>query len=368
MPAVHLTDMAVKALKPSEGYVSYWDDTTPGFCVRVGVRSKTFCVVRGRNRERVSIGKYPDWSLADARTEAKRLLSTSPEGKAVRVTFAAARDEFVGEHYRDRSERTRDEAERLLKKHFKSLEPEQLAEIDDADIKHALDRLKGTPSEQLHAYRAARCFLRWCVKPPRRYLKHSPMEGYEPPGTDRKGTRVLSDGELKAVWKASEGHPRATLRLMVLWGTRNTETCVLERSWRFGDVLTIPGAATKNDRDHGIPVLPLAQEILGAVPSNDRYYFRSRWGDTHLSVTGLAKAQREVKAASKTSSWQIRDLRRTFRSNMARLGVPRDVCEALINHAPPVLDEIYDRYDKIAEKRAALEKYENFIQALIARD
>jgi hypothetical protein len=51
---------------------------------------------------------------------------------------------------------------------------------------------------------------------------------------------------------------------------------------------------------------------------------------------------------------------------MARLKVPRDLCEVLINHAPPVLDEIYDRYDRLEEKSEALEKYEKFLQALLA--
>jgi hypothetical protein len=51
---------------------------------------------------------------------------------------------------------------------------------------------------------------------------------------------------------------------------------------------------------------------------------------------------------------------------MARLRVPRDVCEALINHAPPVLDEIYDRYDRLEEKRDALRRYEHFMVWLLA--
>lgn len=72
-------------------------------------------------------------------------------------------------------------------------------------------------------------------------------------------------------------------------------------------------------------------------------------------------------AASGTKDWTIRDLRRTFRSNMARLKVPREVCEVLINHAPPALDEIYDRYNRLEEKREALAKYEAFIQALLAQ-
>lgn len=52
---------------------------------------------------------------------------------------------------------------------------------------------------------------------------------------------------------------------------------------------------------------------------------------------------------------------------MARLKVSRDVSEVLINHAPPVLDDIYDRYDRLDEKREALAKYETALIWLLAR-
>jgi integrase len=301
-----------------------------------------------------------------ARKEAKRLLSAEPEVKAFSPTFAHARTAFLVEHYKDKAVRTQYNVAKLLTRHFKAIEHTKLAELEDADIKKCLDKLAGTPSEQLHAYRSVRCFLRWCTRPPRRYIKHSPMEGYEPPGKDRKGTRILSDEELKKVWMASEGRPQGVLRLMILWGTRNSETVSMEASWVTGDVLTIPGSHTKNGRDHSIPLLPLAKECVLAMKPSQKHLFHSRWGETHLSVTGLAKAYREAKKRSGVTDWTIRDLRRTFRSNMARLGVSREVSEVLINHAPPVLDEIYDRYDRIAEKREALAKHEAFIHTLVA--
>jgi integrase len=367
MPALRLTEISVRALKGEDRYETYWDTTTPAFGVRVGKRSKTWTVMRGKTRERITIGRFPDVSVAEARTEAKRLLSAAPESKSVSMTFAKARDEFLEEHYRSAAPRTKYNTTRLLVRHFKKIENEQLADIDDGDISAALDKLKATPSEQLHAYRAVRCFLRWCTRPPRRYIKHSPMEGYEPPSTDKKGTRILSDDELVAVWNAAKGYPHATIRLIMLWGTRPTETTVLEREWAVGGVLTIPGAHTKNGRDHGIPVLPLAQAALDGCEGSNQHFLRSRWGNTHLSVTGLAKAKKEVIKASGTKHWTLRDLRRTFRTNMARLGVPRHISEVLINHAPAALDEIYDRHLYLEEKREALAKYEHFIQALLAQ-
>lgn len=365
MAQMHLTEIVLRALKGSEKYETIYDSTTPGFGIRVGKRSKTFVVVRGRNRERISIGRYPDISLSDARKEAKRLLSNEPEAKTGKLTYIDARDEFLRENYKDSKSDWPAIAGQLLRKHFKRLEGKQLTELTDTHIQDCLDAIE-KPSARLHAFRVMRTFLKWTTKPPRRYLKHSPMEGYEAPGSDRKGTRILSDDELAAVWKAAHTGSRLVFRLLILWGTRSAETTRTRQEWAIDDVLTIPGEHTKNGRDHAVPVLPLAKTVLEAAPSDGTHYFPGQKDGKPLAPGSLHQLRRDIQKESGTSDWQARDLRRTFRSNMARLKVPRDVCEVLINHAPPVLDEIYDRYDRLDEKREALAKYEAFLLRLLS--
>jgi integrase len=156
-------------------------------------------------------------------------------------------------------------------------------------------------------------------------------------------------------------------RLLILWGTRNEETTRLRRDWIVGDILTIPGEATKNGRALTIPVLPLAQEVLDSRPDTGPYFYQGRYSnDEPLKPGSLNRMKAEIQGETSTGGWQIRDIRRTFRSRMAALKVPRDLCELLINHAPPVLDEIYDRYTYLPEKREALAKYEAFLLALLA--
>lgn len=354
---MRLTEISVRALKGSDTYQTYFDDTLPGFGVRVGKRSRTFIVLRGKQRQRVSIGKWPDLTVGEARTEAKRLLIGEPEKKQVSVLFETARDAFL-DHYENPL--TRYNVEHSLKRHCKSLEGSPLAEITTEALEDCLDRVRA-PSARLHAFRYLRAMLRWSQRPPRRWIKHSPLEGYEPPSTDRKGTRTLTDHELAAVWYASP----AIFRLMLLWGTRNTETCVLEREWERDDTFVIPGAHTKNGRDHAIPVLPLAQHTLTSTGSN-QYVFPGRWGG-HINPGALGKLKREVMQKSGTKNWALRDIRRTFRSLAARVGVRREIAELLINHAPPVLDEIYDRYSYLPEKREALAKIEAALVWLLVR-
>lgn len=145
---MRITDISVRALKGSEKYVTHWDATTPGFGIRVGKRSKTWTVMRGRNRERLTIGRYPDLSVAEARAEAKRLLIAAPEAKAISTTFGLAREEFV-EGYQNAG--TRYLVTRLLRLHFKAIEKSALSDITDDEISRALAKLSDRPSEQLHA-------------------------------------------------------------------------------------------------------------------------------------------------------------------------------------------------------------------------
>lgn len=356
---MHLTDLAVRSLKP--GY--HWDDTTPGFGIRVGKQTKAWTIIRGTARERITIGRYPAIPLTVARKEARKLLCIEIEVKTEAPLFADAKTLFLDDHYRTRSARSKYEATRHLNKHFKTLHSRSLDTIEDAAIEKCFAKITA-PSEKLHAYRFLRTFFRWCTRPPRRYLKHSPMEGYQPPSKDTKRKRTLKDQELRAVWQAADGPTNSIVRLLILWGTRSTETAVSEREWAPDDVMTIPGAHTKNGRDHAIPILPLARQVLSECTAG-RYYFHSRWGNDHLSSGAWSKIKREIQVKSGTKDWQIRDLRRTFRTNLARLGVPRDLAEVMINHAPEELDEIYDQYSRIKEKRAALAKYERWLQTIL---
>ncbi len=57
-------------------------------------------------------------------------------------------------------------------------------------------------SEKRNTLAVGRTFFRWCVRPPRRYLKHSPLEGVEIPKAGKR-KRILNEEELIAVWHAT---------------------------------------------------------------------------------------------------------------------------------------------------------------------
>jgi len=116
----------------------------------------------------------------------------------------------------------------------------------------------------------------------------------------------------------------------------------------------------------------MAKTILNAQPKKGPYFFPDRWeGETHFNDGSWGKFKKALDKASGVYKWQLRDLRRTFRSNMAKLRVPREICELLLNHVTGAnkndLDEIYDQYDYLDEKCEALAKWEARLSELLAR-
>ena len=102
-----LTDVLIRKLKaPAQGQVTYWDKTLGlvGFGMRISEGGrKSFVLMRGRERRRYTIGVYPDWSLATARAEAKRLGAelTLNAGSQSSLPFEDAVGLFISTHCRD---------------------------------------------------------------------------------------------------------------------------------------------------------------------------------------------------------------------------------------------------------------------------
>ena len=75
-----LTDLTVKNLPPG----LHFDARLTSFGIRVGKTKKTWVVIKGKNRTKVSLGHYPALSLHDARRRALIALA-SPDAPVERI-------------------------------------------------------------------------------------------------------------------------------------------------------------------------------------------------------------------------------------------------------------------------------------------
>jgi integrase len=64
------------------------------------------------------------------------------------------------------------------------------------------------------------------------------------------------------------------------------------------------------------------------------------------------------------AKWTPHDLRRTAATLVRRHGVPRDHVRAILAHTEGDVTSIYDQYDMLAEKRAAVIKLGSAIDAI----
>jgi integrase len=264
------TDLTVKAL--SQG--KHFDASTPAFGMRVGKNRRTWIVQRGTDRRIIRIGHYPALSLQDARKEAKKLLAATPLDSE-RVTFERAYETFKSDYVPHRKERTQKDYRRMLELYFlPALKSKRMDAITAHMISAITDKLAGTPSEQAHALVVARLFFRWAIRPPRRYLVVSPLEGVQI-AKSKKRKRILTDEELRKVWYATfemEGDFPDIVRLLILMGQRRGETGAMSKAFYSHNqqTATLPAELTKNGLEHTFPVGQLAAAILTRLIKKDR--------------------------------------------------------------------------------------------------
>lgn len=372
-----LTDISVRNLTPEHRQRTYFDDNPRGFGVRVSPGgAKTFVVICGAARERITIGRYPIISLAQARGEAKRILAERTLGakRPNHVKFETALHEFGIQHC-DRKNRasTAKETKRVLAKHF--LPPfrrKYLEEITDADIGKIIEGMAHTPSGANHAFTAARTFFRWVAKPPRRYIPYSPMAGMSLPFTPVKRKRVLTDRELIAIWRTAQARADdygVIVRLLILTGQRRGEIASLHSAYIDGDVVTLPEELAKNGNEHTYPLGPLARELL---PHREGLLFPARARGTPMNH--WSECKQDFDLACQIAPWQLRDLRRTFATKLAGLRVPPYVIERLLNHRLGTIllggeisavAAVYNRHQYLDEMREAVELWERHLAALL---
>jgi integrase len=341
---MRLTDVYIAGLAlPPKGQKTHWDDTLQNFGCRVSQGgTKSFVVQYGPQRQLITIGRYPIVSLADARREAKRILAEMTLGKFRPRTIRW--DEAV-EHYLDACReknrpRTVHDYQRLLDRHF-PFKRQQLPEIRSEDIERRVGSIKA-PAERNHALVAVKAFFSWCQKPPRRYVPHNPCEGMTPTKRKRR-RRLLTDAELAAVYSAATEEMdtySCIVALLILTGQRRIEVASLRRGWcnQTDRLIILPETITKNKLEHTFPYGPLVEGLLqrrSNFMEDDRYFPPYRTHVRGKPTTTYAGWSKDKKAFDKrcgVSNWTLHDLRRTFATRLAELGVLPHIVERLLNH------------------------------------
>jgi integrase len=186
----------------------------------------------------------------------------------------------------------------------------------------------------------------------------------------------LSEEELKAVYrtayKAQNGFQRLVC-LLIHTGCRRGELTQLQWAHIAADAITLPAEITKNKRSHTFPVGPRTQSMIASFPKveGNPYVFPSSRehvkGKPSTVMTGYSAAKRALDQECGVTGWTLHDLRRTFSTSLAALGVAPHIIERLINHSTGVISGVtatYNRFAYMPEMRAAIEKWEEHLSRL----
>ena len=376
MPRVHLTDIVARSAKAASGrQVTFWDMALPCFGLRVGEQVKSWTVMVGEERRRVTIGRYPAVSLQDARAEARRLILSAAVARRDNdisiVTVPVAVEKFVEVHLSQKKESTAKEWERVLRKHFVPVWKGLLmTEISRRHVTRVVDDLMDRPGSANNAFTIVRVFLRWSVR--RGYLAHNPMEPLTLPAARIARDRVLTRDELKAMLSVIDTARDFGIIVLVLLLTaqRRGEIGRLRSEWidRQNMSLTLPKYVTKNKQEHVLPLTPFTMSLL---PEREGLLFPAR-GNPDEPFSGWSKSMTALRRNCKVPDFRLHDLRRTAATLMASKGVAPHVIERILNHITgstsvsiTPLGRIYNRHRYHDEMRSALVLLESEILALL---
>jgi len=355
--------------------------------------------LHGKSRK-FTIGKYPVFSLADAREAAAIALRNIAGGgdpgaekiqkrQIARLTHASSdlvRDQFEGFMERYAKRNTRENSWREYQRVYnKEINPRwgalPISTIKKRDVIELLDSIvdRGAPVQANRVLAVVRKFFNWCVE--RDILAASPCMGVKAPTPEKARERVLSDNEIRRIWLALENEPYPfgpMFKLLLLTGQRVAEVAGI--SWSEINtaeaVWSLPAKRAKNGRAHTVPLSPSALELIQGLPriGGSQGFLFTTTGISPVSGESRAKSRvQEATAAGLDSNedeaehWTLHDFRRTVASGLQRLGFPVEVVEALLNHKSGKVSgvaAVYARHDYAKEKRVALEDWARHIHAV----
>lgn len=408
MGRMTLTDRTVAAAScpPGRKDALVFDDRLKGFGVRItaaGTRSFIFQYRVGDKVRRTVLGTFgTELTTTKARSKAEALrgkvrdkadpvaerraaqASALQAERATRAAAAAARytvdahiTQWATLHLAERSASYGDRVPRELRAALAEWRNVAVADFNQADAIRTLDKVKAkrgpVAANRLRA--VARACWEWGMK--RGSLATNPWSATPKPAREKARERVLTDGEVGALWNSAAAldPPWSHItRLLLLTGQRRGEVAGLR--WSELDLDTdswlLPGERTKNGQTHKVPLASAAVEELRQVKrrrgaelvfEGPRRNVPSGFGKMKDRLnSAMTKAAHD--AGRDLADWTIHDIRRTVATGLQRLGVRLEVTEAVLNHVSGSRSGIvgvYQRHGWDAEKAAAMQAWAAYV-------
>jgi len=382
-----------------------------GLYFRVSNEGSGFWVVRytanGKRRE-ITLGKYPELSLANAAAETAKLKAEvkqgidplaekkRPDGVKIQTVNDLAADWLKNdiEKRLKHPQIPRRVYENDLAPRFGEL---SLNRVSPLDIRHAIEAItaSGRPTVANDALGYCKQLFRHGIRLD--LMKSNPADAFtvhHAGGVEQSRSRALAIDELTTVFRVFRENADQFTRenylaaaLLLVLGVRKGELIAAKWS-EFSDdgkLWNIPEERSKTGVAITIPLPSVAigwLEELHLRACGSEYVFPARRASKRrgyisddtlnhalAKLFGLKVRPGEPPAnklgEAGIEHFTIHDLRRTCRSLLASAGVPGHVAERCLNHKLKGVEGIYDRYDYLDERREALQKIADQLTPII---
>jgi integrase len=388
---------AIEPIPPNTDRIEF-DDAVPGFGVRARAGGSKVYVVQyaiGNKQRRMSLGSVSLQGVDKARESAKDILAAvrmgkDPAGEKLRhreiatdTFMAVAEKRFLpfqeahgGSEGKGLRPRSYTELERHLMIHAKPLHGLLVPKIQRQDIASVLNVVRSKHAITANRVRTSlSSFFSWAISEGLR--EDNPVTGTK--RTDENSReRVLTPVELRLIWNSLEDdHFGSIIKLLALTGQRAAEMAGLRWSEIQNSAIVLPPDRTKNAREHVVPLSDPARKIIEAQPRRvnaDGELRELIFGHRKGPFSGWGKSKEALdkriaeKAGQPLVHWTPHDLRRSFSTHAAGLGIQPHIIEVILNHVSGFragVAGIYNRQAYEAEKRTALTVWADHLLAIV---
>jgi integrase len=390
-----LTHRAIETLRTAEAPYRVPDQRCKGLAVRVaqsGVKTWDLAYrIRGTNKmRRLSLGRTTDISLEQARERANELTSAARGGRdligeegeardaaASRITVEKLIDLYLRRRVVGRL-RTAKSIESRLRRTLAPILQRYAADLCRRDLRGLLDTIsdRGHGREAEKRRQVCTAMFRWALS--QDIVEDDATAGLTPYDRGAPRDRVLTVEEIELVWEWLESDALSLeaadiLKLELLTGARCGEISGLraEEIDRQKWIWTLPAGRSKNGRQRVTPIVGLArgmlEQRLSGVEKGPLFLLENGVVVTSAHIGHYLMTRRtRLPIAVFTSH----DLRRTFATMLAEMGVALDLVAAIVGHESGGKDtrtlvRHYVRTDMLERKAHALRTWDERLRAIV---
>ena len=336
--------------------------------------------------KRITLGRFPDLTLAQARDkipELRQLLKNGKdpivELKRLSAPSGATLDDcvsaFLDRHVSKLRKNTQNLYKYSLNRHAIGVFNFPVEDVTIREWYQFFDEIEDKHTEitaQDILVRLKTC-MRFCIK--RNIISSSSILMIAPKDVGRTseiGDRVVTAKEIRCIWSAldkSKCFPTtknaiklASLTAARLGEVRHMELCdvdLVNKTW------SIPKHKSKMKKKFTRPLAPEALKIIkwqiDTFGEFTQFVFPSGSYNTHINPQTINKLSRSVVKSLEMERWSCHDFRRSLSTTLSAHKVELHVTEKMLGHSLGGILAVYNKHDWLEEQRTAYELWEKIL-------